>query len=552
MSAMEATSNTVEARSSLIHHLNEDLLLDIFMFNAHMDEDPYESDRPIQDWGPRALTDARNVSHVCRLWRQAILSSTSLWGRLVDLEYLVHMKEEWRWEIIRRTGISPLHVKGKQVKNNPAFLLLLAHILDAHWERIDTLDVVAYFEKNYKGDFWYPIARPSKALKIIRINLGALEEPIHAGLGQTLFGNDAPELREVHFPMCFPTNLYFYSSWLSQLCHLIVSNSTSAPRPTLLAWLERLCGMPQLQTLSLSDVFNPVLEDPMPLPVVKLPNLTELQVSHDVYSAALFLNHIEALPECRLGINISEASSTAEFPSRSLLITEVLSKYSQRWFSANTKCTNLALETTWRTLLIEQFEQNRSGFPSMETPVFTARLDVDYNVELQARLPYVNAFSHCNFNHITMLSIRINSTPAPSLQNLIFNFVYALPEVRSLSTTMEVIAQLTQLPRGTGAPPAFPKLQTLDLSTTSVCREDKDAGRDVEYGCEVGEEFFRQRLEDNCPVQVLDLTSCNAVTNFGYLESLEGMKVIWIDREGNQQEAICGSGRVAEGLGLLI
>ncbi|CAA7269841.1 unnamed protein product [Cyclocybe aegerita] len=531
---MEAASNAIEGRSPPIYRLNEDLLLKIFMFNANMDEDPCDFDKAIQDWGPRALTDTRSASHVWRLWRQAILSSTSLWGRLVDLEYLIHLKEEWRWEIICRTGISPLHVKGKQANKNPAFLPLLAHILDAHWERIDTLD----------GDLWYPIARPSKALKIIRINLGALDQPIHSGLSQTLFGNDAPELREVHFPMYLSANLYFYSSWFSQLCHLTVSNSTSAPRPTLLAWLERLCGMPQLQTLSLCSVFDPVLEDPMPLPVVQLPNLTELQVSHDVYSAALFLNHIEALPECRLGINTFERSSTVEFPSRSLLISEVLSKYSQRWFSANTKYTNLTLETIWGTLLMEQFEQNRSRFPD---PVFAASLDIDHN-----------AFFLCNFRHITTLCMYIDFAPGmvppgtiSSLRNLMLNFVFALPEVRSLSTTMDVITQLTRLPRGAGAPPVFPKLQTLYLSVTSVVWENGHVGL-VDHGLEVGEEFFRQRVEDNRPVQILDLTSCLDLKNFSYLEKLGGMKVVWTDREGNRQEAICSSGRVAEGLGPLI
>ncbi|CAA7261040.1 unnamed protein product [Cyclocybe aegerita] len=262
---MEAASR-VEARLSPIHNLDEDLLLNIFMINANMDEDPPEDRKSIQHWGPRALTVTLNVSHVCRFWRQAMLSSPSLWGRLIDLDYLILLKEEWKREIIRRTGTSLLHVKGDHTSNNPAFLPFLAYVLDVHWARIEILHVSAYFENSYKGDLWSPIARPSKVLRTFRVALGALEKPIQSS--QTLFGNDAPNLCDLELTAPFQANLYMSSSWLSQLRHLEVSGATLTPRPTLLVWLEKLGDMPLLRTLRLYSAFQSVLEDPMLLNVV--------------------------------------------------------------------------------------------------------------------------------------------------------------------------------------------------------------------------------------------------------------------------------------------
>ncbi|KAJ3503328.1 hypothetical protein NLJ89_g8484 [Agrocybe chaxingu] len=562
---MEAASNIeVEARSPPIHNLDEDLLLNIFMINANMDEDPSEYRKFFQDWGPRALTVTRNTSHVCSFWRQAMLSSPSLWGRLVDLDYLILLKKEWREEIMRRTGTSLLHVKNTHTTNwyIPTFLPFLAYVLDVHWARIEILDVSTYFEGDYKGDLWYPIARPSKALKAFRVALGALQQPIQSG--ETLFGNDAPRLREVQLIARFQANLYLSSSWLSQLCHLEVSGAPPTSRPTLLAWLEKLADMPFLRILRLYSAFNSVFEDRVSLPVIELPNLTKLQVKQDLYSAALFLNHIKIPAKCRMCITISGIFTTPKFPSRDHLIVDVLSKYSKRWFSANTEWTNLALNLKvmlWQSLSIVQFEENaleHDSTGSAVSKVFEASVNVgDDDVEILELLPYFSVFSQCNFSHITMLSIRLTFSldMAPAaishLQNIISHSVHALPEVEALATSMELISQLTKLPRDADMPTPFPKLKVLTLYDTFVIREWDDTGEHPNPGREVAELFFRQRQEDGCPIQVLDLTACEYSTSpdMSYLENVEGMKVKWLDSGGSRQEAICGSGRVAQGLG---
>ncbi|KAJ3503811.1 hypothetical protein NLJ89_g8264 [Agrocybe chaxingu] len=516
---MVPPSNAVEARSSLAHSLNDDLLSHIFLFNANMDGDPSEYEGQIKDT-PCALTDTRNASHVCRLWRQMILASTSLWGRLINIGYLILLKEEWKWEILRRTGASLLHVKGIQTGHSPDFFLLISHILNNHWE-----------------------PRPSEVLKTFRVSLGDLEQPLQPG--EILFGNDAPKLRELQLigTVFLRASLDLSSSRFSQLYHLDVSGSIFAPRPTLLSWLERLGCMPQLRTLILSSAFRSVRQDPMPLPDIRLPNLSDLQVKHDIYSAGLFLNHIETPPGCRLRIDTSGIFTTVDFPARSRLIAAVLLKYSERWFSANTKLTNLTLKIERKGFTVAHVRQNSSGSRDQARTEFEVCMDIDSNVAFTELLPYINIFSQCDLNHIATLTTYLDISPQtaanPHLQKFISDFVCALPEVRVLITSEEVIARLMKIPQGAGTPLVFPALEVLVLYNTSAGRDGSSVGS-VDHGREVGKAFFRLREEEKCPIRVLDLASCSTLHEMGYLESTEGMRISWTDIEGNRQEEVHG------------
>ncbi|CAA7261041.1 unnamed protein product [Cyclocybe aegerita] len=260
---------------------------------------------------------------------------------------------------------------------------------------------------------------------------------------------------------------------------------------------------------------------------------------------------------------MSGISTTLEFFSKDHLIIDVLSKYSKCWFSANTKWTNLTLDLNvmWQSCGIVQFEQNALDLYSKGSSVptvFETSIDVgDNGVEFLELLPYINIFSQCNFSHITMLSIHLTFSPntAPTaisrLRDVIAHFVHVLPEVQALATSMEVISELTRFPRDAGNPTPFPKLKALTLYDMFLIREYDETGEHDDPGREAAELFFRQRQEDGCPIQVLDLTPCKCSTlpDMSYLENVEGMKVEWLDRGGNWQEARCGSGRVAQGLG---
>ncbi|KDR70523.1 hypothetical protein GALMADRAFT_144794 [Galerina marginata CBS 339.88] len=96
-------NNTVDlqARAPESHAYEDaDILSLIFDINAEVPS--------IKD----ALTFTRIYSQVCRAWRGAALDSTFIWGKLIDLDVLDKGADEWRSEVVKRSGDSPLWIKA--------------------------------------------------------------------------------------------------------------------------------------------------------------------------------------------------------------------------------------------------------------------------------------------------------------------------------------------------------------------------------------------------------------------------------------------------------
>ena len=90
--------------TSPVHRLNDDLFLQIFDMNAHM----FTNDE--------ALITSRITSQVCHSWRELMLGSSPLWGKLVDFDIITRYKVEALWadELIQRSGsASPIWIKAK-------------------------------------------------------------------------------------------------------------------------------------------------------------------------------------------------------------------------------------------------------------------------------------------------------------------------------------------------------------------------------------------------------------------------------------------------------
>ncbi|KAF9564285.1 hypothetical protein CPC08DRAFT_263893 [Agrocybe pediades] len=128
--------------------LNHDILWSIFMLNA--------SDQDFDDMTTIPLTTTIASSHVCRQWRQIILSSSQMWGRLfvVDGTYNRCCMEE----VLTRSKVSPLWVYGYVVygfmenyiemdvtkeKERSAFFL---QTVERNWERVEVLTYQSAWE----------------------------------------------------------------------------------------------------------------------------------------------------------------------------------------------------------------------------------------------------------------------------------------------------------------------------------------------------------------------------------------------------------------------
>ncbi|KAF8869814.1 hypothetical protein CPB84DRAFT_1803374, partial [Gymnopilus junonius] len=88
-------------------------LLLIFSLNADM-FNPLEYDlgRGVTLTNHFALDTTLMTSRVCGVWRDLILESPSIWGRILQLKRMRELGKEGREEIMKRTGSAPLCILG--------------------------------------------------------------------------------------------------------------------------------------------------------------------------------------------------------------------------------------------------------------------------------------------------------------------------------------------------------------------------------------------------------------------------------------------------------
>ncbi|KAF9475188.1 hypothetical protein BDN70DRAFT_936070 [Pholiota conissans] len=120
-----------------IFKLNDDVFHYIFSINSlssSYDGKQYFLGGPVET--------TRNCSQVCALWRGIILNSTSIWANCIDIDDLQQDGDEWRNEILRRTGNASLSVyseDGVDVDTKGHSFLL--DLLQNHWYRMKVLQI---------------------------------------------------------------------------------------------------------------------------------------------------------------------------------------------------------------------------------------------------------------------------------------------------------------------------------------------------------------------------------------------------------------------------
>ena len=107
--------------------LNKDILLDIVSMNADM----------FVDKG--ALNTTRRTSQVCHAWRNVMLTTSSLWARLIDVDCIPYIRsDEWLHELIRRSGNAPLWIRASTFRPS-TYISELFYVIKDNWHRIQKL-----------------------------------------------------------------------------------------------------------------------------------------------------------------------------------------------------------------------------------------------------------------------------------------------------------------------------------------------------------------------------------------------------------------------------
>lgn len=216
---------------SHIYLLNKDILSAIFMLNTIRSPET-------------ALYATLHASQVCREWRNILLDSPTIWGRLLDLDSLQWGTKRWRREVLRRSGpstslwifASSLDQRRRSATKVKAFLF---SILEDHWERVERL-VISMDVTKIHPSHWRAIYTPAPRLQVFDVKFYGIDSKNLPSL-DPLFNDVAPLL---HTFCVQDIKFRCQAPWLSVLRSLHINSSL-----TIADLLKALGMMPLLTAL---------------------------------------------------------------------------------------------------------------------------------------------------------------------------------------------------------------------------------------------------------------------------------------------------------------
>ncbi|KAF8958281.1 hypothetical protein BDZ97DRAFT_1923874 [Flammula alnicola] len=320
--------------------LNRDILWYIFCMNAELADTGAGT-------GPscKALTTTVWTSHVCSLWREILLDSASIWGRIIDLNLLAQPDDEWRNEVLKRTGSAPLYVTGRilvSVNEGNALRFFFSVLLPADWTRIRRFDVAIteLAATSINEALWGGIQNAMPYLESFSLEISSFIPAVLASPTSVLFSNHAPALREFQLS-CRNININLNTPWFHQLRTLTLEGELNV-----YDLLKGFAKMPLLEDLTIQDLgFDGAeLDDYLPrIPFITLPQLRKLRLDVTLPVAAFFLGNTTAAPGCAtVELNVDVDSFLFDFTlPRDMLDTfrNGLMAYVQSYFLNGTKNT---------------------------------------------------------------------------------------------------------------------------------------------------------------------------------------------------------------------
>ncbi|PPQ71733.1 hypothetical protein CVT26_007644 [Gymnopilus dilepis] len=476
-----------------ILQLTNDNTLDIFFFNANVFHE--ES----------ALQTALICSRVCTGWRALLLSTPSIWARVLDIRQLVKISSAGQAEILSRTGSAPLWVSAKIAGRGEAGDLLSVSLIRDHWSRIERLKLsISHLDGR---ELWPVLARPAPILRTFEVSTSQKGIMDTNGSETPLFSDHAPAL-STFMGECLPLNLS--APWLQGIRQLCLGFHLST-----FDILTCLQSTPQLEILITRTVSSSNTNRSTHLPTVTLPKLVKLYFQYvDLQDCMTLLRGIKIPESCSIVCfaDRSGVSKRSDIDILSKLLKEAvpeLSSYLQRFIQVHSsKISVVTIYLDSGTLIFHCDTDIR--MPALEhTPVFVAALMDQFQVfstvqDSQSLLPTL--FSRCNFDMITTLVLDFFSILPLSETQLMtwFRFYFiCFPSVQHLHVsegTLQLVLALSQTSVADGTI-VFPLMETL-----TVTGFDETWGRSGE--AELGlprpvVQFLRYRKAINLSVKTL-------------------------------------------------
>jgi hypothetical protein len=449
---------------------------------------------------------------VCKEWRQLILGSSSLWGKLLDLNDLNPGSDRWRKEVLRRTKNAMLHVRVDLDPARPVATSLLFDILDKKWSTIRNLEVSTSQRGHYDDKRWLAIHRPTDNLRTISLHFQMhVPEPLRS-TNNVLFSGRAPSLK---FATIRHMTFQLPAQWFSQLYAFRIAGQYRASQ-----LMESMSSMSFLEYVQLSDLRS---DDAEFWPTISLPQLKHLIIDGQFAACLKVVSHTIVPPGC--GLQILRADRREYITDADLLAaSQVLARYCETYFKVH-------IPTTIR-LSIHRTVFDFSNIPAgPNIPSFNLRIEKSNRFSSMDLL--FKPFLNCPFCKVTDLFFDFESdanVTFPFSDPKFSNFISLFSSVDRLTTTPAGLQVFVETPTHNDGIllPALKTIRVLHLTGKSLSQII---------------DFLNWRHAVGAPIQVLTLI-CRLLLglNLSTLEQYSGLKVVCRRNGQEPLEYICGSG----------
>jgi hypothetical protein len=490
-----------------------------------------------------AINTLRHTSQVCSAWRDLVLDTKSLWGRVIDFNCL--RNEEWREEVMRRTGTSPLFVRCDRehwgLPGSLDFEDKVISILTENWTRVRSLKIKFWRPQatDYVNDraIWCLLERPATALEVFELSLCTpareghyRNPPVLSPSGFKVFNHDAPSLKVFIAPYIRPD---IQTSWTSQL--RVLELHTPIPVYEL---LEALKNMPLLESLNDTSgcaIINGDADRLRSLSSnrIRLPRLQSINICTglNIIPYLIFLRHIEPADGRILAFYNYPGEPECDPDKEAITAaSDVLRTFS--------KHAGLACSTELDLHLMRYQFAFQARLPGDTIFRFFQYCYGDLPAHTASEL--FSALNFADFPQARKLTLWLQETEGVHYSDpKIARFLKSVATIEFLETSPDTLRFLLLLPDSI-IEEAFPDLQHISIRCP-----------------EVGEvsllhPFLAFRRAIRRPISILSISILSGKFDLTFLEEFTGLKVIMFhfceedEEEYKIGEYICGSGSPQE------
>ncbi len=480
--------------SAPICGINNDVLLCIFSFNGDMFSDE------------KALDTTRISSQVCRQWRDVMLESSSLWAKLIDIDFIYELRtDDWRSELIRRSGTAPLWILARINEPLRRYGMRFVELVTGNWHRIQKLVIFRYSDVVLPRSVMY---LPAPELEHCEVPCRAIHRVCEKDKQtEPLFANHVPKLRTLHISSC---SLDRKASWLCHLHSLVLDSSYN-----ITAILGILAVTRSLQELKIDNNFynsNMVASSH----TIYLPHLHSVEYSGQPGLAIAIFSSVEMPMDCSLNIRLHCLHDLDH------LIVDIFIQHAKRTLQLNT-FNHAYLDYNQKYAITWKCET------SSVQRVLGISLPLDRDSDANLLETFLKKLLPLDFTRITKLNFTANGRLNPYF-GIFFSH---LPSVEAIFTNLYTLSQLAHLQnrfirKATNRPRFFFPI----LKVINIIPRDWWARERIYFINQIAAAYLLSRSQEGHPITTLDMArrwplNINTHPDLRTLAGVNGLKVLY-------------------------